>query len=125
MQAMAKWAARFNLGRSTSVPGLILETSNILYEEDIGAFRFQVSFVARSQVYAESQQDSDMTDGCGFINLAGLKFLHKNLHLGDFPAAVQCRVAGAKVQGFPRSSMYYRQLILPSSQIGPPHSPSH
>ena len=35
-QSMAKWAARFALGLSTTVPGLRLEASDILDEPDIG-----------------------------------------------------------------------------------------
>ena len=34
---MAKWAARFALGLSNSVPGIRLKPANVKFEDDIGA----------------------------------------------------------------------------------------
>lgn len=38
-----------------------------------------------------------MTDGCGFINLAALKKLRSVFGWETCPTAIQCRIAGAKV----------------------------
>ncbi|KAF9244585.1 RNA dependent RNA polymerase-domain-containing protein [Melanogaster broomeanus] len=74
-QTMAKWASRFALGLSNSVPGIIVSQDNILSLNDEG---------------------SDMTDGAGYINLAALKLLQALFNWGTIPTAIQCRIAGAK-----------------------------
>lgn len=38
-----------------------------------------------------------MTDGCGWINKAGLRRIHYQFQWSTWPTAIQCRVAGAKV----------------------------
>ncbi|KAH7912600.1 RNA dependent RNA polymerase-domain-containing protein [Hygrophoropsis aurantiaca] len=77
-QSMTKWATRFALGLSNSVPGLPLEKSNIQHMAD------------------EVHNGSDMTDGCGFINKAALKTLQTIFDWDSCPTAIQCRIGGAK-----------------------------
>ncbi|KAF5390517.1 hypothetical protein D9757_002717 [Collybiopsis confluens] len=78
-QSAAKYASRFTLGFSTSVPGLLLEPGNIVFIDDI-----------------VSNEGSDMTDGAGFINKMALKQLRLKFDWAEWPTAIQCRVAGAK-----------------------------
>nr|GAT59926.1 predicted protein [Mycena chlorophos] len=78
-QTMAKWAARYALGRSNSIPALRLEEGAIGAIPDI-----------------KSSTGSDMTDGAGTINKAGLRLIDKGLKPEAWPTAVQVRVAGAK-----------------------------
>ncbi|KAH7915886.1 RNA dependent RNA polymerase-domain-containing protein [Hygrophoropsis aurantiaca] len=77
-QSMAKWATRFALGLSNSVPGIQFEKSNIFRIAD------------------EVHGDSDMTDGCGYINRTALKTLQQMFDWEFCPTAIQCRIAGAK-----------------------------
>ncbi|KAJ6515806.1 RNA dependent RNA polymerase-domain-containing protein [Mycena sanguinolenta] len=79
-QTMAKWASRFALGRSNSAPVLRLDESEIIYIPDI-----------------ISDSGSDMTDGAGLINKAGLRSIYHHYDLDTWPTAIQVRVAGAKV----------------------------
>ncbi|KAF9495388.1 hypothetical protein BDN71DRAFT_1589707 [Pleurotus eryngii] len=78
-QTMTKWAARFALGLSNSAPGCWLQPKNI---------------VACSDLDVCSSEGSDMTDGAGFINLAGLHQLYHKFGWSRMPTAIQCR-AGA------------------------------
>lgn len=78
LQSMAKWASRFALGLSNSVPGIDLGSNDISVIDDIVA------------------GDSIMTDGCGFINLAAMKKMCAIFHWDTYPTAIQCRIAGAK-----------------------------
>ncbi|KAF7973846.1 hypothetical protein HWV62_14138 [Athelia sp. TMB] len=81
-QAIQKWATRFSLGLSTSVPGLRLKPENIRVIPDI---------------VSPEPHNSDMTDGCGFLNRSALlALLHKFPDWHDFPSAIQCRLKGAK-----------------------------
>jgi len=91
---MAKWASRFALGLSNSVPGIDIEPTNIMLVNDIGGQVLCVRYIGSSLVVVN---DSIMTDGCGFINLAALKRLRAMFGWETFPAAIQCRIAGAKV----------------------------
>ncbi|KAL4070840.1 RNA dependent RNA polymerase-domain-containing protein [Scleroderma citrinum] len=77
-QSMTKWASRFALGLSNSVPGIEFEPTNIMLVDDIVV------------------DDSIMTDGCGFINLSALKRLRAVFGWDVCPTAIQCRIAGAK-----------------------------
>lgn len=88
-QTITKWAARIALGLSNSVPGLMLDNSQIRGEIDI------VSSSCPSGIKHPSEMD--MTDGCGLINLHAIHMLHERLGLWkEFPVAIQCRLAGAK-----------------------------
>ncbi|KAF8639473.1 hypothetical protein AX17_001493 [Amanita inopinata Kibby_2008] len=78
-QPMSKWAARFSLGFSNSVPGPILSPQNILNEDDI-----------------VSEENSDMTDGCGFSNFTLLSYIHEHFELERIPTAIQFRLGGHK-----------------------------
>ncbi|KXN89661.1 putative RNA-dependent RNA polymerase SHL2 [Leucoagaricus sp. SymC.cos] len=78
-QTMAKWAARFALGLSSSIHGITLEKDQIEVIDDI-----------------KSDQGSDMTDGAGFISR---RLLQKLTHIHDWPtrpSAIQVRVRGSK-----------------------------
>ncbi|RPD65627.1 hypothetical protein L226DRAFT_543193 [Lentinus tigrinus ALCF2SS1-7] len=87
-QTMAKWAARFPLGLSNSVPGLRLDSSSIEFEDDI----ICEAFDGRGKPPSEMQ----MTDGCGFANRALMQILYDKLPWPMPPTAVQCRIGGAK-----------------------------
>ncbi|KAJ7498829.1 RNA dependent RNA polymerase-domain-containing protein [Mycena latifolia] len=78
-QTMAKWASRFALGRSNSAPVLRLDADAILEIPDI-----------------TSDCGSDMTDGAGLINKAGLRLIYNRVEMDSWPTAIQCRVVGAK-----------------------------
>ncbi|KAJ7068354.1 RNA dependent RNA polymerase-domain-containing protein [Mycena amicta] len=78
-QSMAKWTARFALGRSNSVPVLRLNEGAIGEIPDL-----------------KSETGSDMTDGAGLVNKAALRLIFHKLELDAWPTAIQVRVAGAK-----------------------------
>ncbi|KAJ7047282.1 RNA dependent RNA polymerase-domain-containing protein [Mycena alexandri] len=78
-QTMAKWASRFALGRSNSAPVLRLEEDAIIHIPDI-----------------TSESGSDMTDGAGLINKAGLRLIYNRVEMDTWPTAIQVRVVGAK-----------------------------
>ncbi|KAI0944787.1 hypothetical protein AcW1_001640 [Taiwanofungus camphoratus] len=87
-QTMAKWAARFALGLSNSVPGLRLEPCNIKYEKDIVCEAFTGSGKPPSEMI--------MTDGCGFISHKALRKLQDIFQWPIEPTAIQMRIGGAK-----------------------------
>ncbi|RDX54626.1 hypothetical protein OH76DRAFT_1341007 [Lentinus brumalis] len=88
-QTMAKWAARFALGLSNSVPGLRLEPQGIEFQDDI----ICEAFDGRGKPPSEMQ----MTDGCGFANFAVMQALYeKSPQWSKTPTAIQCRIGGAK-----------------------------
>ncbi|KAJ7638893.1 RNA dependent RNA polymerase-domain-containing protein, partial [Roridomyces roridus] len=72
---MAKWSSRFALGRSNSAPVLRLNEDAIEFMPDI-----------------TSQKGSDMTDGAGLINKAGLRLICNRVEMDTWPTAIQCRV---------------------------------
>jgi hypothetical protein len=51
---------------------------------------------ARSS-FLVSEEGSEMTDGCGYINRAALQRLRKKFDWHEFPTAIQFRLAGTKV----------------------------
>ncbi|KAJ6539428.1 RNA dependent RNA polymerase-domain-containing protein [Mycena capillaripes] len=73
-QTMAKWASRFALGRSNSAPVLRLEENAIIQIPDI-----------------TSDAGSDMTDGAGLINKAGLRLIYNRVEMDTWPTAIQVR----------------------------------
>ncbi|KAF4602055.1 hypothetical protein EYR40_005257 [Pleurotus pulmonarius] len=81
-QTMTKWAARFALGLSNSAPGCWLQPKNIVVCSDLDVY---------------SSAGSDMTDGAGFINLAGLHQLYHKFGWSRMPTAIQCRVGGGSL----------------------------
>ncbi|KAL0949476.1 hypothetical protein HGRIS_009529 [Hohenbuehelia grisea] len=79
-QTMAKWAARFALGLSNSIPGCALEADQILDIPDI-----------------VSEAGSDMTDGAGLINKVAISAIYAQVPAWQkMPVALQCRIKGAK-----------------------------
>ncbi|KAH9962190.1 RNA dependent RNA polymerase-domain-containing protein, partial [Russula dissimulans] len=122
-QTIAKWAARTALGLSNSVPGLIVEIAQIMEEVDI------VSSVVLPGTKHPSE--TDMTDGCGLINLQAIYQLHKNLAIWkEAPIAIQCRLAGAKGllllhPGKEENSWTHPCVWLRPSQVKIQHSPSY
>ncbi|EED84473.1 predicted protein [Postia placenta Mad-698-R] len=87
-QTMVKWAARFALGLSNSVPGLRLHPSNIAFEEDI------VCSAWKGEGKAPNEQI--MTDGCGLIRLDILQQIADRLAWPMVPMAIQVRICGSK-----------------------------
>ncbi|KDQ17270.1 hypothetical protein BOTBODRAFT_156039 [Botryobasidium botryosum FD-172 SS1] len=86
-QTMSKWASRFALGLSTSVPMFSLSPQNIIRIPDE---------VAPYEGPGKPPSKNIMTDGCGLMNLAAAKFIAERLKLQSAPTAIQCRVAGSK-----------------------------
>ncbi|KAJ7268673.1 RNA dependent RNA polymerase-domain-containing protein [Mycena haematopus] len=78
-QALCKWASRFALGLSNSVPGPVLTPDNVDEFGDI-----------------ISPEESNMTDGCGISNLAFNLKLRFDFNLETMPCAVQVRHGGRK-----------------------------
>ncbi|KAI0293977.1 RNA dependent RNA polymerase-domain-containing protein [Russula brevipes] len=119
-QTIAKWASRTALGLSNSIPGLLLDETQIREEVDI------VSSSCLPLVKPTSEMD--MTDGCGLMNLQASYVLHKELGLWrDAPVAIQCRLAGAKGllllhSGKEENSWTYPCVWLRPSQIKIQHT---
>ncbi|KAJ7275086.1 RNA dependent RNA polymerase-domain-containing protein [Mycena rebaudengoi] len=78
-QILCKWASRFALGLSNSVPGPVLS------DVDVEEIPDKIS-----------SSKSDMTDGCGVSNLAFNLKLRRDLKLESTPCAVQIRHGGKK-----------------------------
>ncbi|TFK55073.1 hypothetical protein OE88DRAFT_1732348 [Heliocybe sulcata] len=94
-QTMAKWAQRMALGLSNSVPGPRLLSQNIHHlPEDISphwpAYQKQHSGETKPPSWME------MSDGCGWINRAGLNILRRLKGTPFTPTAMQGRPGGAK-----------------------------
>ncbi|TFY59667.1 hypothetical protein EVG20_g7698 [Dentipellis fragilis] len=88
-QTIAKWTARIALGLSNSVPGILLESSQICSEDDITSEAWDG--------VGKIPSEMDMTDGCGHINRTALEMLYSRLgHWERCPIALQVRVCGAK-----------------------------
>ncbi|OBZ77597.1 hypothetical protein A0H81_02409 [Grifola frondosa] len=87
-QTMVKWAARFALGTSNSVPGVRLEPDNIRFVDDIVCDGYSGKGKVPSEMI--------MTDGCGFANRALLQSLQAKFRWPIEPTAVQIRIGGAK-----------------------------
>ncbi|RXW24663.1 hypothetical protein EST38_g1142 [Candolleomyces aberdarensis] len=79
-QAMAKWASRFSLGLSNSVPGLLLPRVQVQYQDDI----------------VNKETDANMTDGAGSMNRSVARKLRHRYDWEQRPSAIQVRVNGAK-----------------------------
>ncbi|KAF8189916.1 RNA dependent RNA polymerase-domain-containing protein [Mycena galopus ATCC 62051] len=78
-QALCKWASRFALGLSNSVPGPVLDPGNVEEIDDL-----------------ISPANSNMTDGCGISNFAFNLKLRFDFNLQSIPSAVQVRHGGRK-----------------------------
>ncbi|OBZ68489.1 putative RNA-dependent RNA polymerase SHL2 [Grifola frondosa] len=87
-QPSTKWATRFDLGLSVSVPVLRFEPDQFFdlidevapYDDSLG----------------KAPTENIFTDGCGFMNGAALTLIGKLLGLPERSTAVQGRIAGAK-----------------------------
>ncbi|KDQ11268.1 hypothetical protein BOTBODRAFT_177510 [Botryobasidium botryosum FD-172 SS1] len=86
-QTMAKWASRFALGLSTSVP---------MFSVDSGAIVQIVDKVAPHNGPGKAPSEKILTDGCGVMNRAASRFIADKLRLSSMPVAIQCRIAGSK-----------------------------
>ncbi|KAJ7076077.1 RNA dependent RNA polymerase-domain-containing protein [Mycena belliarum] len=78
-QKLCKWASRFALGLSNSVPGPVIAPEDVDQMDDI-----------------ISPANSNMTDGCGLSNLAFNLKLRRDFNLDSTPCAVQVRHGGRK-----------------------------
>ncbi|KAH9852493.1 RNA dependent RNA polymerase-domain-containing protein [Lenzites betulinus] len=88
-QTMVKWAARFALGLSNSVPGVRLRAANVRYADDIICDAFNG--------VGKPPSNMQMTDGCGFANRALTRALEAKFpHWREEPTAFQTRIGGAK-----------------------------
>ncbi|KAI0089888.1 RNA dependent RNA polymerase-domain-containing protein [Irpex rosettiformis] len=89
-QPMAKWASRFALGLSNSVPGIQVAKEDLIIIDDIVAD----SYIGKTEVPAECT----MTDGCGLANGDFFAALIEtsSLEWRIYPTAIQVRINGAK-----------------------------
>jgi RNA-dependent RNA polymerase len=97
-KSLAKWASRYALGLSASVPAIKFEQENIIDEPDISLFSSTIKiFFGSDLLCLVSGTGSDMTDGAGLINKLPLLQMHERFEWNTFPTAVQCRLGGSKV----------------------------
>ncbi|KZT10358.1 uncharacterized protein LAESUDRAFT_693936 [Laetiporus sulphureus 93-53] len=87
---MVKWAARFALGLSNSVPGAKLSPSMIAFEDDIACD----SWIGTGKV----PNEQNMTDGCGFIRADILCRISDRMGWSATPKAIQMRCYGSKLK---------------------------
>ncbi|KAF9479421.1 hypothetical protein BDN70DRAFT_692461 [Pholiota conissans] len=88
-QVISKYATRFALGLSNSVPILEFKEENIMFIDDITASDWPIW-------KEDPPADKLMTDGCGLINHAALHQIVKRLGYENVPAAIQGRIDGSK-----------------------------
>ncbi|KAF9471940.1 hypothetical protein BDN70DRAFT_868854 [Pholiota conissans] len=88
-QVISKYATRFALGLSNSVPILEFKEENIVFIDDITASDWPIG-------KEDPPADKLMTDGCGIINHAALLLIVKRLDYENIPAAIQGRIDGSK-----------------------------
>ncbi|KAI0327690.1 hypothetical protein GY45DRAFT_1256557 [Cubamyces sp. BRFM 1775] len=84
-QAVSKWATRFDLGLSTSVPVLVFESRYMHYIADDVVSKGSKPLT--HEIY---------TDGCGFMSGSALCAIGKSMGFPGRPTAVQGRIGGAK-----------------------------
>ncbi|GJE99769.1 RNA dependent RNA polymerase [Phanerochaete sordida] len=87
-QSMAKWAVRFYLGSSTSIPAMRLAPERLHHISDI----VSEAHTGDSKPKAENV----MTDGCGLANYDFFHALQQQFNWPQVPVAVQMRVNGSK-----------------------------
>ncbi|KAI0075924.1 hypothetical protein K474DRAFT_1663689 [Panus rudis PR-1116 ss-1] len=87
-QVISKWASRFALGLSNSIPGVKVKPERVHFIPDIISPLHDGS--------PDVPGVMQMTDGCGLANLATFRIIQSKLGWKDTPTAVQCRVNGAK-----------------------------
>ncbi|KZT61949.1 hypothetical protein CALCODRAFT_303732 [Calocera cornea HHB12733] len=87
-QTMTKWASRFALALSTTVPGVRILPENVHFIRD------EISMAHTGPGKPASQHQ--LTDGCGFINGTAMRLIAQQLGWKSTPAAIQARFGGAK-----------------------------
>jgi len=105
LQVISKYATRFALGLSNSVPALEFKEKNIIFIDDLSKsnhfifFAFLTHFLASSE-WPKGQMNPPanmlMTDGCGFLNHTALLRIVKSFRYESLPAGVQGRIDGSK-----------------------------
>ncbi|KAH9486232.1 RNA-dependent RNA polymerase 1 [Psilocybe cubensis] len=88
-QTITKYATRFAIGLSNSVPALEFQAKNIIFIDDITTDDWP-------EGKPNPPAEKLMTDGCGYINHSALHAIVKHMDYEALPAAVQGRIAGAK-----------------------------
>ena len=86
---MAKWAARFALGFSNSVPGIKLRPEDFIDLPDESSPDWDGS--------GKLPAELDLSDGNGLANAVLLQQIREQLCWDEFPSTIQCRIGGAKV----------------------------
>ncbi|KZO93158.1 hypothetical protein CALVIDRAFT_566868 [Calocera viscosa TUFC12733] len=87
-QFMTKWASRFSLGLSTTVPGVRIRLNNVHFIDD------EISTAHTGP--REPASHHQLTDGCGFLNGTAMRLVAQQMGWGKTPAAVQARFGGCK-----------------------------
>lgn len=88
-QPISKWSARWALGLSTSVPTIAFEEENICFIDD--------EYVTPADWGGgKAPAEKTYTDGCGWMNGAGLTQIMRRMGYSSRPTAVQGRIGGAK-----------------------------
>lgn len=127
LKVISKYATRFVLGLSNSIPALEFKKENIHFIEDISTCLLPVENILLSSPLAADDWSPDqknipahklMTDGCGFLNRAALHAIMKVVGFGTVPAGVQGRIDGSK--GFwilhPRDTALVPKIWIRNSQ---------
>ncbi|KAG6878945.1 hypothetical protein C0992_006382 [Termitomyces sp. T32_za158] len=86
-QPINKYATRFSLVFSTSIPALEFKQENVEIISDMSDTWHQLGKPPAEYI---------KTDGCGFINETALKIIAQVLKYHGFPVAIQGRIYGAK-----------------------------
>ncbi|TBU58167.1 RNA dependent RNA polymerase-domain-containing protein [Dichomitus squalens] len=87
-QPISKWATRFDLGFSVSVPVISIALENMHFMKDEAVLNDDQDW--------KPPPECILTDGCGWMNGAALSALAKQIGLEERPTAVQGRFGGAK-----------------------------
>ncbi|CDO77267.1 hypothetical protein BN946_scf184753.g17 [Trametes cinnabarina] len=86
-QAVSKWATRFDLGLSISVPVLAFDTKYMYNIDDE---------VVNKVIGKRAPTEEIYTDGCGFMNGAALSAIGQRMGFPGRPTAIQGRIEGTK-----------------------------
>ncbi|OSD01194.1 hypothetical protein PYCCODRAFT_1392370 [Trametes coccinea BRFM310] len=86
-QAVSKWATRFDLGLSVSVPVLSFNPKYMYNIDDE---------VVNKVIGKKAPTEEIYTDGCGFMNGAALSAIGQRMGFSGRPTAVQGRIEGTK-----------------------------
>ncbi|KAI8980566.1 RNA dependent RNA polymerase-domain-containing protein [Trametes punicea] len=126
-QPVSKWATRFDLGLSTSIPALSFQPANMFNIDDE---------VVHKVIGKKAPAEEIYTDGCGFMNGAALSAIGQRMGYPGRPTAVQGRIAGSKgvwmlhsspseqgLQGIPKiwTRESQRKILLDFDNLGPAH----